>query len=1231
MEVKEKREGGRALLVFCIISVLVILLASYVSAAADVAYLYKRVNNIDDNILDVFNDAGLTVETISDTQIPTKLSAANLNNYKIIFVGDERFRNVARIPVDKKPTIIANYYHGLIFGLTDYDGISKLASNAPLSVRKNSQIIQVYTQAKYNGKTISIPYYYLDDENKADGMEKAAGTYTGNAYDFGDVISYADEGTHLQNGKTALGKICFFGIIESDYWTPAAEDMFEDCLGFVAMECASDLDCADEEIGNPYCLGDDVFQDIQQFHCENPGKVNSQCVDDIIPQLVEDCNDGNNYTEDVCSNGQCQHNPLECIQASDCGEDDWINEPLCVGNNVHQDYQTFSCINNICSNQTNQMLNETCSEGCFNGACAEITCYNNAECGTPGYIGDEFCQGDDVYRNYQAFNCNNPGTINSSCSSNSTPQLVEQCSGTCQAGECVDITCSIDADCNDNDSWTKDKCNLPGTPASYCTNEPIVCFSNSDCGINGYTGAAYCISDNIFRNFQSHICFNAGTASSYCASNATQILNTICPDSCYLGGCVDITCNTNADCDDGSAYTEDICLLPGTVLSSCTHGDITCIQDSDCGADMFIGDTYCTGNDIFRDFKAYDCKNPGLTSSYCSSNTTGNFLESCTYPTVCANGDCVRCNDNSDCDDGNNYTYDICRFSGTPESYCSHEHIECSQDSECGTDGFVDLPFCQGDDLYQSFRTFDCKNEGTPGSYCDDDSTPSLIEECEFGCAGSECLPGIHDVALIDFTNSFGRIRLEEPDGTDILGNPAQLICNQDYKIVITAENQGNFFENVTFNGSIDGLLFSHNSIPDFAPADTSLKTKTVNFNLLAGLYNIIINAIIPQDDDLSDNQATRQVEIICPDCFTDPDCPDDITGDNYCIGDDVYHDITGFECIGGDCMHNTNPELIEECAFECVGGECQECEEHTIDYADINTPVVTITKSMSGGLSGDNSYINDNNYINYLGIGEAEHYGGWVNLTVVYTFASPVSFDNIIYKRSFNTWGSSSDTETQREKISVWNASGQRVVYNRDITTGGDLLIIDAVNNTITDSFNEITKIEMNFYAKSSGGSSDRFTRVRLYEIDFLSSTSCGDAEEPECEPEVLIQNYPHLDDEMEIDIDNEGYLIFKNSENEGDVEDVMRVILQKAGGGSQVIYCFDREEDCPVGCRDVDDVCVLDRGGNFLYQHNYEWGHGSIPDTKVDVKAGDNLIVEEEWFGYFGLEIWQENECPD
>ena len=124
-------------------------------------------------------------------------------------------------------------------------------------------------------------------------------------------------------------------------------------------------------------------------------------------------------------------------------------------------------------------------------------------------------------------------------------------------------------------------------------------------------------------------------------------------------------------------------------------------------------------------------------------------------------------------------------------------------------------------------------------------------------------------------------------------------------------------------------MIINFNSVDNLNPAQTSYRTSLspyINLAALNGLYNIIINAIIPQDDDLSDNQATRQIEVICAECEIDEDCQDDINGSNYCIEDDIYHDVTEFNCVDGDCIDNTNPELVEECAFECVGGECQEC-----------------------------------------------------------------------------------------------------------------------------------------------------------------------------------------------------------------------------------------------------------------------------------------------------------------
>ena len=117
-----------------------LLSSSFAYAAADVAYIYDKSFNIDNNVIQVFNNKNLSVETIP----VTRLSQTDFSQYRLIFVGNERFRNPNLIPISRYPTIITNYYNGGDWGITDNDGISKIAGSKPLSVKKNGQIIPVF-------------------------------------------------------------------------------------------------------------------------------------------------------------------------------------------------------------------------------------------------------------------------------------------------------------------------------------------------------------------------------------------------------------------------------------------------------------------------------------------------------------------------------------------------------------------------------------------------------------------------------------------------------------------------------------------------------------------------------------------------------------------------------------------------------------------------------------------------------------------------------------------------------------------------------------------------------------------------------------------------------------------------------------------------------------------------------------------------------------------------------
>lgn len=147
----------------------------------------------------------------------------------------------------------------------------------------------------------------------------------------------------------------------------------------------------------------------------------------------------------------------------------------------------------------------------------------------------------------------------------------------------------------------------------------------------------------------------------------------------------------------------------------------------------------------------------------------------------------------------------------------------------------------------------------------------------------------------------------------------------------------------------------------------------------------------------------------------------------------------------------------------------------------------------------------------------------------------------------------------------------------------------------------------------------------IGLIFLAILAVISIGVIAANSCPEPQLVKDYAKLQDSKDIVIQNDGYLIFK-----GPIEDVVKINLQKSEGGSQIIYCFDYEDDCPVGCQDVDDVCVVDRNGNILYKDNFFWGNAnSIPETRVDVKAGDVLEIDAYTIWYLGLEIWKQDVC--
>jgi hypothetical protein len=632
------------------------------------------------------------------------------------------------------------------------------------------------------------------------------------------------------------------------YWYNSCgtkEDVFQQCTSnqvcqnaqCVNIACSTNSQCGTNAYtGSPYCQGNNVYQNYKTFTCNNPGTANSSCSNSTAAKLKNTCT-GNQE----CSNGQCINQTIACSTNSQCGTNAYTGSPYCQGNNVYQNYKTYTCnnpgtANSYCSNNTAGKLKDTCTgnQTCANGSCVNqtINCCTNAQCGTNAYTGSPYCQGNNVYQNYKTFTCHNPGTANSYCSENTAGKLKNTCTGNqeCSNGQCINqtIACSTNSQCGTNaytgspfcqgnnvyQNYITYTCNSAGTPQSYCSNntagklkttctsnqtcangqcinQTIACSTNSQCGTNAYTGSPYCQGNNVYQNYKTFTCHNPGTPQSYCSDNTAPQLKT--------------TCTSNQNCSGGQ----------------CVDIDIECCTNEDCGTSDFIGDPFCRDNDVYKNYKTYTCNNPGTAQSACSNHTLATFWRACGANQTCTNGSCtdqtINCSTNSQCGtnaytgspycQGNNvyqnYKTFTCNNAGTANSYCSEntagklkdtctgnqtctngsctdQTINCSTNSQCGTNAYTGSPYCQGNNVYQNYITYTCNSAGTPQSYCSDNTAGKLKTTCTSSqtCANGSCAD--QDIACDTNTDCGTNAYTGSPycQGNNVYQNYKTFTCN---------------------------------------------------------------------------------------------------------------------------------------------------------------------------------------------------------------------------------------------------------------------------------------------------------------------------------------------------------------------------------------------------------------------------------------------------------------------
>lgn len=275
---------------------------------------------------------------------------------------------------------------------------------------------------------------------------------------------------------------------------------------------------------------------------------------------------------------------IACTANADCGTDGSTGSPFCQDGNVYQNYTAYTCSNpgtalSVCSSSSAANLTVTCASGtvCYNGGCQTVACSSNSGCGTDGYVDSPFCQNGNVYQNYTAYTCSNPGAADSSCLSSTTAQLKTSCSadeicddGVCvlqQHNECSGLQCVLVSGSGLDRCQKNEDCTITHNECEndHCriVNGPGIdqCQQNKDCGVgrhNECNSQGQCVVEN-----------GEGT------------------DQCL----------TNSDCGGGggmAAVNHNECNEQKQCISMPGEGSNQCQTDNDCGTVQQIINTVIT-------------------------------------------------------------------------------------------------------------------------------------------------------------------------------------------------------------------------------------------------------------------------------------------------------------------------------------------------------------------------------------------------------------------------------------------------------------------------------------------------------------------------------------------------------------------------------------------------------------------------------------------------------------
>ena len=289
--------------------------------------------------------------------------------------------------------------------------------------------------------------------------------------------------------------------------------------------------------------------------------------------------------------------------------------------------------------------------------------------------------------------------------------------------------CVEDAECNDLDPCTVDKCE----EGFGCVNTPKLCSDENECTVD------LCRPSDGKCEHETIECAddNACTEES-CDPAVGCVFSALdCDDgmACTSDGCNPVTgcANKEKTCDDGNPCTDDTCSEPDGCAHTPSLDPNCCVADFQCDDELPCTLDACT---------AYTCTHEPIVGLTCCESDGDCADENECTENLCIEGLCQLfaagpgcCMEEGDCNDGDGCTTDscldhFCQFEPVPG--CCHEDVECDDAEVCTEDVCAmaggDFGFCENKEILDCCHGEDL--ECDDGNLCTVDTCPGVGDIC---------------------------------------------------------------------------------------------------------------------------------------------------------------------------------------------------------------------------------------------------------------------------------------------------------------------------------------------------------------------------------------------------------------------------------------------------------------------------------------------------------------------